>query len=206
MKKFDMKSAVFGFIIGTIGITAALTTVFATSGIRSANFSNARVYFYGQEVPLENQLVSIVREGESNARLYMPLRELLEYMNFIVEWDSETNSVNLTMRGNPGTHSPSTSTTTGLTSNTLPQNDADRRAISIIESSGTWSSEIDRLIPQMTPETVDRLVFTYLEKQLFPGISTSINAGTVAGRIEIALRHMTESGRDTAQRIISSYY
>lgn len=98
MQKFSIKSAVIGFIMGTIGVT----TVFAATGISSASLSNTKVYFYGQEVPLENSLVLISKEGEVNARMYMPMRELLEYMNFIVEWDAANNSVNLTMRGNPG--------------------------------------------------------------------------------------------------------
>jgi len=206
MKQLNIKSAVFGFIIGVIGVTTVLTTVSAAGRIRSADFVNTSVYFYGQAVPLENQLVSIVREGESNARLYMPIRELLEYMNFIVEWDAETNSVNLTMGDNTSTQYSPISTPIQQTTNASPQNDADRSAISIIERSGTWSSEIDRLIPQMTPEVVDRLVFTYLERQLFPGISTAVNARTVEERLEIALSHMTESGQDAAREIISSYY
>lgn len=213
MKKFNLKSMIVGFIMGMLVITTAFT-VFATTAIMSANFSNARVYFYGKQVLLENQLVLITKEGETNARLYMPVRELLEYMNFAVEWDGENNAINLTMKGSHDAESGNSNfnNNNGTTqqnfpsSSASPRNDADRRALDIIEMSGTWGAEVDRLIPQMTPEVVDRIVFTYLGRQLFPEISTATNARTVEERLEIALRHMTESGRNEATNLISSFY
>ena len=213
MKKINLKSMMVGFFIGVIGMATALT-VFASTGIRSAILSDTRVYFYGQQVPLENQLILIAKYGEANAQMYMPLRELLEYMNFIVEWDGENNSINLTMRNIHNTtardynlNNNNTATQHNFpSSDASPQNNADRRAIDIIEMSGTWGPEVDRLIPQMTPEVVDRIVFTYLGRQLFPGISTATNARTVEARLETALQYMTERGRNDAMDLISSFY
>jgi len=82
----------------------------------------------------------------------------------------------------------------------------DNRAISIMENTGTWGPEINRLLPNMTAEAVDRIVFVYLERQLFPGISTPTNARRVSEVIQPALRRMTENGRKKAQDIVSSYY
>jgi len=91
MKKFDVKSVILGLIIGTIGIT----TAFAASGIKSATYSNAKVTLDDVSIPLNNSLVAIVQEGEEDARLYMPLRELLEHIGYDVNWDSKLNTVNL---------------------------------------------------------------------------------------------------------------
>jgi len=149
MKKFSLKSIAIGLIAGIAGTTAVLT-VFATSSINSAVFSDAKVYLYGQEVSLENQLALIVKDGETN--------------------------------------------------------NIDDRALLIIQSTGTWGPEIDMLIPQMTPKVVDEIVLIYLERQLFPGISTPTNAKTVTERLETAFRYMTENGRQEAERILSAYY
>ena len=218
MKKFDPKSMVVGFVIGIIGV-AAVFTVNAASTIRSASFATTKVYFYGNEVPLENPLASIVGEGETNARLYMPLRELLEYMNFIVEWDGQNNSVNLTMRGNPGnegnTSNQSNSNTTNRQPNTggnqwfirdYTQTQANERAITVITDSGTWGPEIDWLIPQMSPDAVYEMVSIYLDKQLFPGITPPTAARATGSRIEIALEYMNETNRNAILDRLAAFY
>lgn len=91
MKKVDVKSLVLGLIIGTVGIS----TVFAANGIKTANFSNATVTLGGVSVPLENSLISIVKDGEKDMQLYMPVRELLEYLGYSVNWDGTKNNIDL---------------------------------------------------------------------------------------------------------------
>lgn len=91
MKKLDAKSLIIGLIIGSIGIT----TVFAAGGIKSAAFSNAKVTLNGVEISLSNSLVSIVKDDEEDAKLYMPVRELLENLGYTVNWDGAEASVNL---------------------------------------------------------------------------------------------------------------
>lgn len=91
MKKFDVKSIALGFIIGTVGITS----VFASDGIKSATLSNAKVTLDEVSVPLKNSLIEIVKDDEKGARLYMPVRELLEYLGYIVNWDGTNDTVNL---------------------------------------------------------------------------------------------------------------
>ena len=218
MKKFDIKSMLVGFTIAAIG-AATVFTVNATTTIRSASFTTTRVYFYDNEVPLENPLVSIVTEGETHARLYMPLRELLEYMNFIVEWDGQNNSVNLTMRGNPGSGGNITNQPGSSFTNRQPnvggnqwfireytQEQANERALSVITSSGTWGPEIDWLIPQMSPSIIYEMVSIYLDRQLFPGITPPTAARTVASRIEIALEYMNETDRNAILDRLAEFY
>ncbi|MCY6356340.1 hypothetical protein [Clostridium sp. ZS2-4] len=100
MKKFDFKSIVVGLAIGIIGGSAIFaareknTTIIsnakvdtapAAEGIKSATINNGKVYFNGNEIKLKKPLVTIGMEGDSESQLYMPVSELLEYMNFKVE-------------------------------------------------------------------------------------------------------------------------
>lgn len=91
MKKFDVKSLVVGLIIGMVGIT----TVFAASGIKSAVFSNAKITLDGHSVPLTKSLIAVVKDNEKDASLYMPVRELMEYIGYNVNWNKETLTVEL---------------------------------------------------------------------------------------------------------------
>ncbi|MCL1987762.1 MAG: hypothetical protein FWG64_07310 [Firmicutes bacterium] len=82
---------------------------------------------------------------------------------------------------------------------------SDNLAIRIIEQSGTWSDTIDQLIPQMSPQAVDKIVFIYLDRQLFPGITPPAAARQVQSRIETALRYMTADGRQTAENRLATF-
>ena len=183
MNKFDLKSVILGFVIAFTGLTAVYT-VNAANSIRSASFSQARVYWMGQEVPLENPLVSVVAEGETNARLYMPLRELLEFMNFVVEWDGQNNRVNLSMLGMTGNVSGNTSTRSsnsqthpyawdgvGVYSGgysedpaTLSEAETDRRAVDIMQRTGNWRF-IEPYLPYMSNQGIIQMVDIFNSKR-----------------------------------------
>jgi len=184
MKKFSVQSMLIGFILGVVGMTGAFA-VFAAAEISSANFSTARVYFYGQEVPLENSLVLITKGGETSASMYMPVRELLEYMNFIVEWDGANNVINLTMRGNPGTGTNNSMNQNASSNSTSPQawsgqgvyaggyneppsslsqTEAGRRAIDIMQRTGNWSF-IEPYLPHISNEDIQTVVSIFNSKR-----------------------------------------
>ena len=99
MKRFDLKSLALGLIIGVIAIVG-VNTVFAAGKIKSAEYSDVKVNFYGTEVPLKSALVAIQKDGSDDMQLYMPLREVLEYMQFNVDWNAKNRSVNITMKSN----------------------------------------------------------------------------------------------------------
>lgn len=207
MKKFDLKSIALGLAICTVGIT----TVFAANGIKSAAFNSSKINFYGQEVPLQNQLVSIVKDGDTIPQMYMPVRELLEYMNFIVEWNEKDSSINLTMKedtkigknvrniNNNGVEYYN------YVSSEISQSEADDKGIAIMSSSGTWGSQIDALLPYMTPTGVEKVVTIYLDRHLFQGITTPQAAEQVASTIDGALKYMTEDAKKVALERISAY-
>lgn len=167
MKKFNIKSFICGLLVGTISVT----TVFAAVGIKSATYSNSKVYFYENEVPLKNSLVAIVKDGSTDAQLYMPMRELLEYMNFNVEWNSHDSSVNLTMKGDNG-YSGNNDYYNGTYSggydkptSSISQDEADTRAIDIINRTGNWSY-IEPYLPYMSPDGIKKVVEIYNSKHM----------------------------------------
>lgn len=91
MKKFDVKSLLVGFIIGTLGVT----TIFASTGIKSAVLSNAKITLDGVYIPLNKPFVAVTKDNEHSASLYMPVRELLEFLGYSVSWDGIKDTVTL---------------------------------------------------------------------------------------------------------------
>ena len=52
------------------------------------------IFLNGERLDLgEQRMISIVKEGEVNARNYVPVRGVLEAMGYSVEWDGERNAV-----------------------------------------------------------------------------------------------------------------
>ena len=154
MKKFDLKSVVMGIVIGTI----SMTTVFATGGIKSATYSSAKVYFNGETVPLKNSLVSITKEGSSKPQLYMPMKDVLEYMHFDVKWNSTNQSVNLTMKG---------SNPQEVDFKSLSENEVDEAALDIMQRTGNWSY-IESYLPHMSKKGIKGVVDLYNSKHQNP--------------------------------------
>ena len=90
----NLKALLLGVVIG-MSLTVG-TTVLATSIISSATFNDTRVIFNGQELALDQPLISVVLEGETNMRNYMPVRAVLEAMGYTVEWDGANNTAVIT--------------------------------------------------------------------------------------------------------------
>ena len=108
------------------------------------------------------------------------------------------------LKANP-IHIPAETPSPENRGNGYTSEEADQRGLAIIDFSGTWGQEIDLLIPYMTQEGINKIVSIYLERQLFPGITTSGGVGRVAARLEIALKHMSEDTRKFAESRISAY-
>ncbi|SFD24786.1 hypothetical protein [Clostridium uliginosum] len=176
MKKFDFKSIVVGLVIGIIGFSivfaagerklatisekkvATVPVAEETEGIKSANINNDKVYFNGNEIKLKNPLVTIVKDGSSEAQLYMPMSELLEYMHFKVEWNSDDSSVYLTMNGQNNQKNMEVTPD-------ISKNQADTEAIEIIQKTGNWSY-IEKYIPDMSSNGIERAVEIYNSKHI----------------------------------------
>ncbi len=91
MKKFELKSLIAGIIIGTTGIT----TVFAASTIKSANISNMNITLNGISIPLSKPLVSVAMENEQAESVYVPLNELFVNLGYGINYDIESNTIDL---------------------------------------------------------------------------------------------------------------
>ncbi len=158
--KLDLKSMTIGILIGSLGIT----TAFAASGIKSASYSKAKVFFYDKQVPLSDSLVSIIKDGETNAKLYMPVRELLEYMQFNVNYDSSDGNIYLTMNGNNGQNNNPQSTTVP---SDISVDEADKTALDIMQRTGNWAY-IEKYLPHMSNEGIETVVRLYNSKHQNP--------------------------------------
>lgn len=188
MKKFDIKSIVVGLAIGIIGASVVFTVgkiktntkasdVFVTEekksttitndqlstipvaeGIKSAAITNDKVYFNKNEIKLKDPLITIVKDGSSEAKLYIPMSEFLEYMNFKVEQNSKDSSVNLTMNGE---NSPKDIEV----ASDISKNEADAKAIEIIQKTGNWGY-IETYLPHMTADGIERVVEIYNSKHI----------------------------------------
>ncbi|WP_432405534.1 hypothetical protein [Wukongibacter sp. M2B1] len=169
MKKFQIKSLILGLLLGIIGTSLVLgasktseaSTISSLEKIESAAFSNSKVYFYGKEISLKNPLVIIRKDGSSETQLYMPMRELLEYMQFNVEWNSEDSSVNLTMNGYTGYDNHNN---TAIPS-TITKNEADIKALDIIQKTGNWQY-IEPYLPHMSTDAIEKVVEIYNSKHI----------------------------------------
>lgn len=191
MRKFDFKSILVGLGIGVIGVSilfisaekisairekktmAAPVTeekkmasisdeknkvVAAEEGIKSASINNSKVYFNGNEINLKKPLVTVVKDENSEAQLYMPMDELLEYMHFKVEWNSKDNAVYLTMNGQNNQENLEGTAD-------IPQNEADSKAIEIMQNTGNWGY-IENYLPHMSDDGIKKVVEIYNSKHI----------------------------------------
>ena len=159
MKK--LSSGFCGFLVGVL-FCSLVTTAFAASQIKSANYNDAKIYFYGQEVPITTQLAIIEDTGaDSVPKLYFPV-ELMEYMQFKIDWNNEKNTVNLTMNANSENYQhPSNSSTLPGTS------DVDATALDIMQRTGNWGY-IETYFPTMSRQGIDAVVNCYNSKHPNP--------------------------------------
>ncbi len=91
MKEFKLKRVFVILLIVSIGIT----TVFASNGIKSAVVSNTKVKLNGVSVPLNNPIILVTQDNEKESKMYMPMRELLEYLGYEVIWDGKQEFIYL---------------------------------------------------------------------------------------------------------------
>lgn len=97
MKIINIKSFIMGLIIGIVGITS----VFGAGIIKSVEYTDCTFMINGEEINLNNPFVSIVKQGESNSNLYMPIREVLQKLGYNVQWYENNNTIDISTSQNP---------------------------------------------------------------------------------------------------------
>lgn len=187
MKKINLQSLIAGLLIGGIITSTFLlyrektinlnnkdnyqtASVEEVGKIVTANadysnlaqqikMNNIKVYFNGKEVQLEKPLAILKKDDSSEEELYMPVDEILEYMNFKVQWNKEDNAVYLTM----GQYNDADENT----DLNISDNDADAKAIEIIQKTGNWGY-VEEYIPHMSNSGIDKIVGIYNSKHMNP--------------------------------------
>lgn len=70
-----------------------------------------------------------------------------------------------------------------------------------MEAGGTWGESVTRLFPATTAGGVEKAVAIYLERHLFPGITTASNAKQLETDIAVAMQYLTENAQATVNDI-----
>lgn len=96
MRFANIKSFTAGLLVGIFGITS----VFASGIIKSAEYTDTKFMINGEEIRLNNPFVSILKSGEKDSSLYMPVREVLQKLGYSVQWYEKNNSVDITTSNN----------------------------------------------------------------------------------------------------------
>lgn len=171
MKKFDIKSLLIGLVVGAIVVSAGFATTKTKSPtikvanavstgekVNSVTVSNSKVYFNGNEINLKKPLIEVKKEDNSEPQLYMPIDELLEYMQFKVEWNKKENAVNLTMK-NQNINKSSENLTN------MNMNEVDNKAIDIMQKTGNWGY-VEPYFEHMSKEGIEKVVEIYNSKHI----------------------------------------
>ncbi len=91
MKFSNIKSFISGLVVGAVGITS----VFASGVIQSATYNNYNITLNGNTLNITNPLVSIVKQGETTAQTYMPVREILQILGYSVQWYENSKTIDI---------------------------------------------------------------------------------------------------------------
>lgn len=127
--------------------------------ITNAEFNNSKVYFNGEEICLKKPLITITKNDDSESQLYIPADEILEYMNFNVNWNKKDNCLYLTMGQYNGETSELLYDTPG------GKTDIDNKAIDIIQKTGNWTY-IESYLPYMSEKGIKNVVNIYNSKHM----------------------------------------
>lgn len=155
MKSFNLKSLICGLLIGTIG-TIGITSVFASGTIKSAQYEEGNISFNGSIIPLKNSLVSVVKNGENESKIYMPAEEVLEYLGYNVECADSKHLINISTRHLRCKDSIEECSVSN-------KNEVDKQALEIMQKTGNWNY-VKPLFPSMTSEGVQAVVNLYIQK------------------------------------------
>lgn len=169
MKSFNVKSLVCGLLLGALG-TIGISTVYASGDIKLAKYENIKVSFNNSSVPLRNSLVSVVKNGENDANIYMPVTEILEYLGYNAKWNPSEHSINISTN-NEKKSANSTCDEKKIANSlqnpdnkNIAKNQGDKLALEFMQKTGNWSY-VEPLFPYMTPEGVKDVVDLYINQK-----------------------------------------
>lgn len=85
-----MKQFIAGLIIGSISVTS----VIAASNIKSTEYKNYDIALNGEKINISESFISIT-DNNNNAKIYMPVREVLESLGYTVSMYDKSNTINI---------------------------------------------------------------------------------------------------------------
>ena len=88
-----MKKLLAGFLAGAFLLSSV--NVLANDSIENAELNSVRVILNGYQIKLNEALLDIQNVNSQNKVNFMPFRELLEYLGYHIEFNSETNNIEI---------------------------------------------------------------------------------------------------------------
>lgn len=162
MKKLDLKSLFVGIVIGIFCVGGAYA---ATNhpNIEKATYNDYKVFFYNEEIKLSAPLLEVQEEGSDYMKLYVPVREVLEYLNLNVDYDKEEMSLKLTMNSNNPLNIGNLGNFGNIGTAIVSDGDKDAQAIQLMQKTGNWSY-VEPLLKDLSDDAIRKVVDIYNSK------------------------------------------
>lgn len=160
MFKIDLKSLVLGLAFGVlcVGSVTLASEDPELEEVQCVYYNDSKVFFNENEIPLEHKLIEAVSPDGTEAILYMPLDEIMTYMNFDVEWNEDVDTVILSMGGYNQKTSEHENEVLDLTISELESN-----AIKLIQRTGNWDY-IEPYLDDLSEDVIREIVRIYNSK------------------------------------------
>lgn len=177
MKKMHYRSVLTGFVAGAL----CMSLTFAGGTKFTASPSSVKLKMFGEEIPMSSPVLNVVKDNKGKAVRYVPLDELLDYMNLegTLSKDGKTiaigidskwmsNGMNNGMNNGSYTYqknylSPDEVAAVSEYFQGLTQEEADAEAIDLIQKTGNWRY-VESYLPLMSHKGIDKVVKIYNSK------------------------------------------
>lgn len=170
MKKINIKSTLLGFVAGAL----CVSTVYAGGVMFSVSESKMNLKMNGEVIPFNHAILSIKKDSKGPAVNYVPLNDLLAFMNMkgTLAKDGKTIEIgiysNFQMNSTGFVYeknyiSPDEYAASDKILKNMTQEDADGTALELIQMTGNWSY-VELYLPLMSKKGIDEVVKIYNSK------------------------------------------
>jgi len=158
--KFDLKSIVLGLTLGIlcVGSVTVASEDPELNEVQCVYYNDSKVFFNQNEIPLKHKLIEAVSPDGTEATLYAPLDEVLNYLNVKMEWNQDVDTVILFTDMTSPSVADQQSDGFELTTSELESN-----AIKLIQRTGNWDY-IEPYLDDLSDDVIREIVRIYNSK------------------------------------------
>jgi len=166
---FDLKSLVIGASIGIL-----LTSPFSLADLNPTSeqlehvFTNpSKLYLNDIEIPLTHSIIEVLDIDDKTSTLFIPMNDVLGYMNYNTVIDTSTNTIHVTMKNQIPMSTLSDATpvdnTVMISNLSSTGKQLDQEVIQLIQNTGNWSY-IEPYLNQISDHTLKSVIEIYNAK------------------------------------------